>query len=73
MINLPALRLDDKFALCCWSLDDIHDDDKPTLDKFDKPVLVALIYQYSVQSWEAPFCFMKNILGAITIAFLNEL
>ena len=65
--NLPALRLDDKFTLCYGALHDIDDDAKPALGKFDKPALVALIHEDSVQPWEAPFGFMKNVLGTITI------
>ncbi len=69
--NLPALRLDDKFALSCGALDNIDDDAKPALGKFDQPALVALIHKDSLQPWEAFFGFMKNVLGTITRVYLD--
>ena len=57
----------DKFALCCGPLHNIDDDTKPVLCKFDKPALVALIHENSMQARETPLGFMKDILCAITI------
>jgi hypothetical protein len=64
---LPALWLHNKFALSWRAFHDLDDDTRPTLCKFDRPALVALIHQNRMQSWEAPFGFMKNVFGTITI------